>query len=198
MAGTGPPADHPPPDSGRYEPIYSGSCTDPRHRPTCCPDKRAVNAGLLLGEQLVIAVRVQGIKLQLEVLVSRGDPAVGDRAARRGGLRPSGNVYLPAYPSHQPRHRPQTYVQKPPAPGARAPLLAVTRKCPKSASLMRWQCWSSAASRWLRRGRISLRRSLVHFLCLGEQIVDHLVVSFPAEYRRGVLEQFELRDNAGG
>ncbi len=33
MAGTGPPADHPPPDSGRYEPIYSGSCTDPRHRP---------------------------------------------------------------------------------------------------------------------------------------------------------------------
>jgi hypothetical protein len=34
MAGTGPPADHPPPNSGRYEPIYSGSCTDPRHRPT--------------------------------------------------------------------------------------------------------------------------------------------------------------------
>lgn len=33
MAGTGPPADHPPPDSGRYEPIYSGSRTDPRHRP---------------------------------------------------------------------------------------------------------------------------------------------------------------------
>jgi TnpA family transposase len=33
-AGTGPPADHPPPDSGRYEPIDSGSCTDPRHRPT--------------------------------------------------------------------------------------------------------------------------------------------------------------------
>jgi hypothetical protein len=32
MAGTGPPADHPPPDSGRYEPIDSGSCTDPRHR----------------------------------------------------------------------------------------------------------------------------------------------------------------------
>lgn len=27
MAGTGPPADHPPPDSGRYEPIDSGSCT---------------------------------------------------------------------------------------------------------------------------------------------------------------------------
>ena len=25
--------DHPPPDSGRYEPIDSGSCTDPRHRP---------------------------------------------------------------------------------------------------------------------------------------------------------------------
>ena len=22
-----------PPDSGRHEPIYSGSCTDPRHRP---------------------------------------------------------------------------------------------------------------------------------------------------------------------
>jgi len=33
MAGTGPPADHPAPDSGRYELIYSGSCTDPRHRP---------------------------------------------------------------------------------------------------------------------------------------------------------------------
>jgi hypothetical protein len=64
MAGTGPPADHPPPDSGRYEPIYSGSCTDPRQRPTCCPDKRAVNTGLHLGEQLVIAVRVQAIKLQ--------------------------------------------------------------------------------------------------------------------------------------
>ena len=34
MAGTGPPAGHPPPDSGRYEPIDSGSCTDPRHRTT--------------------------------------------------------------------------------------------------------------------------------------------------------------------
>ena len=32
-----------------------------------------------------------------------------------GGLRPSGNVYLPGHPSCQPRHRPQTYVQKPPA-----------------------------------------------------------------------------------
>jgi len=38
-----------------------------------------------------------------------------------GALRPSGNVYLPGHPSHQPRHRPQTCVQKPPAsPGTRA------------------------------------------------------------------------------
>src|SRR6266702_1329362 len=29
-----------------------------------------------------------------------------------GCLRPSGNVYLPGHPSHQPRHRPQTPVQK--------------------------------------------------------------------------------------
>jgi hypothetical protein len=31
VAGTGPPADRPPPDSGRDEPIVSGSCTNPRH-----------------------------------------------------------------------------------------------------------------------------------------------------------------------
>jgi hypothetical protein len=35
------------------------------------------------------------------VLISRGDPAVGDRAAHRG-LCPSGNVYLAGHPSHQP------------------------------------------------------------------------------------------------
>jgi len=45
--------------------------------------RRAVLAGFLLGEQLVIPVRVQGIQLQLGVLVSRGDPAVGDGAAHR-------------------------------------------------------------------------------------------------------------------
>jgi hypothetical protein len=46
MAGTGPPADHPPRDSGRYEPIYSGSCTDPRHRPTRrCRPAEATSAG---------------------------------------------------------------------------------------------------------------------------------------------------------
>jgi hypothetical protein len=32
-AATEPQADHPPPASGRYESIDSGSCTDPRHRP---------------------------------------------------------------------------------------------------------------------------------------------------------------------
>ena len=46
----------------------------------------AVPAGFLLGEQLVISMRVQGIQLQLGVLVSRGDPA--------------GNVYLPGHQPH--------------------------------------------------------------------------------------------------
>ena len=59
--------------------------------------RRAAPAGLLLGEQLVIAVRAQGIELQLGVLVSGGDPAVGDGMAHQG-LRPSGNVYLPRTP----------------------------------------------------------------------------------------------------
>ena len=36
-AATGPPVGHPPPASGRYESIDSGSCTDPRHRPTHTP-----------------------------------------------------------------------------------------------------------------------------------------------------------------
>jgi hypothetical protein len=44
---------------------------------------RTVLAGLFLGEQLVIAMGVQGVELELGVLVARGDPAVGDGAARR-------------------------------------------------------------------------------------------------------------------
>jgi hypothetical protein len=31
---TAPPTAHPPPDSGRYESTDSGSCTNPRHRPS--------------------------------------------------------------------------------------------------------------------------------------------------------------------
>ena len=46
-------------------------------------------------------------------------------AAHRRRLRPSGNVYLPGHPSHQPRHRPQTCVQKP----------AVIRNCLKAGQL---------------------------------------------------------------
>ena len=59
----------------------------------------------------------------------------------RGALRPSGNVYLPGHPSHQPRHRPQTYIQKASATAGRQaalpPRLAGQQEAPSRRST--WQ-----------------------------------------------------------
>src|SRR5689334_1223566 len=46
-AATEPQADHPPPASGRYESIDSGSCTDPRHKPAYPQFRRLTSARVL-------------------------------------------------------------------------------------------------------------------------------------------------------
>jgi hypothetical protein len=45
-AATEPQADHPPPASGRYESIDSGSCTDPRHRPSTTTTRPSRTRGM--------------------------------------------------------------------------------------------------------------------------------------------------------